>query len=334
MPKKRLEEFDLLKGIGILLMVLGHSNINDTIHDMIYSFHMPLFMVSGYFFNVQPVQTYLKKMFFRLIIPWSFFVTVNLLLSFSLDLYSTHNVAEATKSIVSSFSPIDENCHLLYRSIWFLIALFITGNLYNLLNNFLGRRAMNLVVLIFYFTGFALQLIVNVPFFIDTSISVLLFYHFGVLARTYIDKTDKFGIFKRDDILVFMTMLLIFIGLMCLTALYRPEIDFKANLFPVWVPLLSAPIIIALYYLLKVFTKQVGNNPMKSFLIKCGLYSICILGLHRPFQEAFHIIFSKLPIPNPSIQTAIYIIISVPVILFIARVLEKYAPVLIGFKRK
>lgn len=53
---KRLEYIDYAKGIAILLVVIGHLlqyNLSGTsskgLFDMIYSFHMPLFMfLSGY----------------------------------------------------------------------------------------------------------------------------------------------------------------------------------------------------------------------------------------------------------------------------------------------
>ena len=332
---KRLVEFDLLKGVGILSVVLGHSAISEPLHEMIYSYHMPLFfMVSGYFFHVQPVQQYFKKMFFRLIVPWLFFVTLNLLFFFSLSLIASHNPLGALDYSLGLLAPLDEDCIPLYRSIWFLIALFVTGNLYNLLNNLLGQKAVHAVVLAFYFTGFVLQWIVNVPFFIDTSISVLLFYHLGTMARAFIDNSEKAGYFKRDDKRVFLSMSLPFGALMCLVVLLWPHIDFKTNTFPIWVPLLSAPIIITLHYMMKGLSRLTFMKPVSSFLVKCGIYSLCILGFHRLFQELFNIIFSKLSIANPSLQTAIYIIISIPVILMIARLLEKHAPILIGSKSK
>ena len=56
MGGKRLAEFDVLKGIGILLVVLGHTTISDPMKYMIYCFHMPLFVaVSGYFFHPKAI---------------------------------------------------------------------------------------------------------------------------------------------------------------------------------------------------------------------------------------------------------------------------------------
>ena len=52
MKKNRDQTLDIIKGIGIILMVVGHSGAPDYIHDVIYTFHMPLFFIaSGWFFS-------------------------------------------------------------------------------------------------------------------------------------------------------------------------------------------------------------------------------------------------------------------------------------------
>ena len=48
---KRLAHIDLLKGIGIILVLLGHLPINGIMHMLIYSFHMPLFFFCSGFFS-------------------------------------------------------------------------------------------------------------------------------------------------------------------------------------------------------------------------------------------------------------------------------------------
>lgn len=54
------EIFSIVKGIGIILMVIGHAS--SPFHDFIYLFHMPLFfMISGFFFN--PEKIFKKKHF-------------------------------------------------------------------------------------------------------------------------------------------------------------------------------------------------------------------------------------------------------------------------------
>ena len=49
---ERLPAFDVAKGLGIMLIVLGHSGLQHSMHNWIYSFHVPLFFfISGCFLN-------------------------------------------------------------------------------------------------------------------------------------------------------------------------------------------------------------------------------------------------------------------------------------------
>ena len=49
---KRIEWIDIAKGIGIILVVIGHISQIEVLNDIIYSFHMPLFfIISGYLYK-------------------------------------------------------------------------------------------------------------------------------------------------------------------------------------------------------------------------------------------------------------------------------------------
>lgn len=50
--EKQIDFISICKGIGIILVVIGHLNIGEYWHQVIYSFHMPLFFfISGYLFK-------------------------------------------------------------------------------------------------------------------------------------------------------------------------------------------------------------------------------------------------------------------------------------------
>ena len=66
----RLEWIDALRGLGILLVVLGHVPPSYYIEKAIYGFHMPLlFILSGYLWK-KSKSLKIKKYFQRLIIPY------------------------------------------------------------------------------------------------------------------------------------------------------------------------------------------------------------------------------------------------------------------------
>ena len=47
MKKNRMTYLDMAKGIGILLMIVGHTISLGWQKDLIYSFHMPLFLCAA-----------------------------------------------------------------------------------------------------------------------------------------------------------------------------------------------------------------------------------------------------------------------------------------------
>ena len=52
MVSNRDVSIDIMRGIGILSMLVGHCVIPDLLHKFIYMWHMPLFFIaSGYFFR-------------------------------------------------------------------------------------------------------------------------------------------------------------------------------------------------------------------------------------------------------------------------------------------
>ena len=75
---------DVLKGIGIILVVIGHSCCPQLLNDFIFSFHMPLFFIaSGYFFemkNLENKKDYLKRKIRGIYFPYLKWSVIFLLL--------------------------------------------------------------------------------------------------------------------------------------------------------------------------------------------------------------------------------------------------------------
>ena len=114
---KRLADIDIAKGIGIILVVLGHllSESGGVLHDWIYSFHMPLFFVlSG--ITLSPGRS-LTKLAFRTLIPY-------LVWSVAATIYEIICSAQIWKSIlfVNSINTLSTYG---IAPFWFLPALFI-----------------------------------------------------------------------------------------------------------------------------------------------------------------------------------------------------------------
>lgn len=118
--KERKIEFDILKGIAIYLVILGHviqyitdkHFYNNNLWCIIYTFHMPLFLIiSGFFFNINNItptnsNLFLRSKFNQLIYP-GIVVSIIILL---IDIFNGH-----------TYLPL----RLFLCELWFLKALFI-----------------------------------------------------------------------------------------------------------------------------------------------------------------------------------------------------------------
>lgn len=133
----RIVSFDILKGGGILLVILGHIQIPYMLKTVIYSFHMPLFFfVSGCFFRPISLREFLQK---DQTITDSLGLFAFLLFAylFVLKLNETHNWAKAISlPVTSMFDGFlgDENSFILFHVIWFLICLFEVSFVYLLIH--------------------------------------------------------------------------------------------------------------------------------------------------------------------------------------------------------
>jgi fucose 4-O-acetylase-like acetyltransferase len=124
---KRIEYLDIAKGIGILLVVLGHNDfevISLFVQRLIYSFHMPLFFfLSGYFINTgTPFIDFVKKRFNALIKPYLFTIFLIYFTSISFEKMGFNTAITRTiKSLYGSGHYLD------WVQLWFLPHLFVVS---------------------------------------------------------------------------------------------------------------------------------------------------------------------------------------------------------------
>ncbi|MBN2118230.1 MAG: acyltransferase family protein [Anaerolineales bacterium] len=124
---KRIEYLDVARGIGILLVVLGHNDfaaLSPFFHQVIYSFHIPLFFfLSGYFINTaQSFRDYSKKRFHSVLKPYLFTIFLIYFASVSFEKMGFQNaMLRIVKALYGSIDYID------WAQLWFLPNLFVVS---------------------------------------------------------------------------------------------------------------------------------------------------------------------------------------------------------------
>lgn len=127
--KARIEWLDIAKGIGILLVVLGHClNIDQAPFQVIFVFHMPLFMIlSGYLYTDQdPLPALLQKKAKSLLVPFAFYFFLGLAVTLILPWWREKLTWQG---IGGDLWLADPNA-VHNSSIWFLAALFFVTLLF------------------------------------------------------------------------------------------------------------------------------------------------------------------------------------------------------------
>lgn len=143
--KKRLQQFDILKGIGILLVIIGHTKLPDLGKDIIYGCHMPLFFFcSGVFYKDKPIKAVFVRNFNQLIVPYFFFC---LLWNFSNMVLFLHGAdfSSYLALLRQNADPFSEN-GFWYKTIWFLPCLFIVRMLYAVMYKCIKGNIKHIVI--------------------------------------------------------------------------------------------------------------------------------------------------------------------------------------------
>lgn len=192
--KQRIEWIDMAKGLGIVLMIYGHTHFcYSPIKIWLYSFHMPLFFfLSGVTFNLLKYtnfKDYLKNKAKTLLIPYMFFAFVILCWRVVLQI-----IRYFDNGILFDFKLIFRQVLGIFLQIrgsdfgigvWFLPCIFITFLLLYVVNKL--SKGNNLVKLVLGICGFCVgycycnNIGVKLPWGIDAAFIALLFVILGHL---------------------------------------------------------------------------------------------------------------------------------------------------------
>jgi acyltransferase len=205
---KREEWIDNLKGLGIIIIVFGHScySSDSMVIKYIYTFHVPLFFfISGYLFKQKREMStweYIRSRFKRLIIPY---------VCFNIIAYLTYGIVSkkmhfnltgieifAKNLVIGNYvGSGKQESNLINISTWFLPCLFFTGFYYYLIDKYIKRGNVKLLMicvisaLIFLESKF---FHIRLPLGMDIAFMGLFFYGLGNIFKpeltNFVDKVN------------------------------------------------------------------------------------------------------------------------------------------------
>jgi len=190
MAGHRSVAIDVLKGLGIILVVFGHTVHNTSLHEWIYTFHMPLFFIVAGLFLRPGNDIYLKRCK-TILIPYLIFAVITFLYWRFLEI---------------RFRPIDEgfdaNSHffdIFWQTnrfqfnivLWFLPCLFITTILVNVLLTIIKNRIIILGICLLWIVVASLYMPDTNAFWIKETWYAFPFVTVGWLIGGWVSKSEN-----------------------------------------------------------------------------------------------------------------------------------------------
>lgn len=266
----RNKNIDLLKSIGIISVITGHTIRRYPINTFINTFHMPLFFfVSGYFYKPKKIKILVNKLIKSLIVPY--FILSFLLLIMDLsegkNIIWKHELIKVlwadgyhSKSLIGSELP--------YVGIrWFFPALFWCRIIYNYIGQL--KQAVTYSIIISISSYILGNYIINIPLGICEGGQAVIFYMSG--HYFYLNKKAFKGKLNILFMILFCFLSFRFHGI--------SMADFSYGCYPInIIGAISA--IMLFYWLGEWLLKQSFFTKIQKYLLFWGINSLYILCFH------------------------------------------------------
>ena len=294
MPK-RIGYIDIARGIGILLVVMGHNDfgaVSPFLYKLIYSFHMPLFFfLSGYFINTAiGFWPFLKKRFNSLLKPY--FFTIFLIYFFSIS-FGRVSFQTAIGRIIKSL--YGAGYYLDWVQLWFLPHLFAVSLyayfFYKTVGRINNRWVRWLILLLTLFIAsiylhsfFPFNLSVlgkgyqlfGLPYSTDLILLSGFFFILGSETRTF----QAEGLFSNIFFLLVTGAALILLNIF-----FPARIDFNTRVYESFLVNTMEAVLGILFILSLSRQIDLRSTKLGSFFKYFGKISLIILIFHVPIQD-------------------------------------------------
>lgn len=328
----RVDWIDTAKGICILLVVLHHcSNILRAPYPLmrdVMTFRMPLyFILSGLFFKQYGPKVFVIKKINKLLVSYVFFyvvtgvlipVSVYRICGYAVANYENHGFYDYG-AILSLFSERI----IVNPSIWFLFCLFEVNMIFYVLfvlSKLFKHRdvVLGAFSLVFGVAGLVLSIKdVDLPCFIDSSMSVLPFFYFGFLLRNHSSLLTA----KNSYYTIAISSVFIFVSMSIIHFFNFGELSIISNTFGGLKGCIQAyPYGIMGTCAVLLLSKILGRVPVLSYI---GRYSIIVLCTHVYVIYFMSKCFKGI-INNHNMKLLVVYLASVMICLMLIPIVKKY----------
>jgi acyltransferase len=283
--KNRNKIIDIAKGIGIILVLLGHTALPTVLLNIIYAFHMPLFFfISGYLYNRDKYSTNIyvvfKSKFSTHLWPFFTFSFFAIILNIILTLKDLNYIFLELENTILGM-------HNINGPIWFLTALFVVEIIFSQITRY---KYYNLFVIIIIAIGFinSYYFQYRVIYNFDIALIGILFFYIGYKIN---------NISFKDVSLLKYTILLVFSMVGTIYMSYNVEFNMLYHMYNnIYDFIISAFLGIISIFIISKIISIVNIFKLKEIFIWLGSNSLIILATHLVYANLINEIIGKLPL--------------------------------------
>jgi acyltransferase len=309
----RIMWIDIARGIGIILVIIGHVSRNQELQNFIYSFHMPLFfMLSGFLYKHK--ENFVKNKFKRLMIPYFVFSMLCFIywVIIERNIRAQYNVSAFNQFINIFLCRGGEGNYIYNAAMWFLPCLFVTEIIFDFINSKLQNKSkiyLPILMLCSSILGYWYPKLTTcrLPFCMDIIFITIVFYYLG-----YIIKFKEQYIREKVNNPIKIILSLILMTVAIILSYIEKGMNLNNLIYNSYILLFVTAIIgvLGIYFISNVIRSKILN-----YISLNSLYIMCI---HEPIKRVLIVIISKITkISAEVIRNNIILIISVSIITLI-----------------
>lgn len=290
---------DIAKGLGIILVIAGHTFSMDYVYP-IYAFHLPLFFVlSGVVLDstlIQSDKQFLLRQTQRILRPWAILWCISFFVCLCIPQWRCQLSLD---QILREFYTANTNC-VQNSSIWFLVCMFMMYVLFSLVRHIHRNKGTMCVMIVIACVLLWLKSPINflfgtllnwpdgrMPFKMDSAMVALVFFCVGTWNR---DRIIEHISNIRSSVIQMVCLLII----TCLCTRYGGLINLNAYIFGTYKILYYFIAFFGIYFIL-VFSTYISNAPLiwpKRILMFYGKNSLLIFGFQSLFIRLYILLFN------------------------------------------
>ena len=278
--QRRDISIDALRGLGIIIMVMGHVGFGNTFYLIKSSFNMAtFFLISGYLFKVKSNQSFTLftlKMLRRLLIPYVFFVFFTIIVLTLVDMCSA-NVELNYNDFLSGMIWPNRGIFPIAGALWFLQSLFVVEILFYIFVGIIKNDILHfLFVILCIIFSILYKATWTLPFSVDSAIGLYPFFFLGYRYKEFKQNIPKFN----DYLCAAISLLLIAVGVLLIiwNGEANPRQCIYGKSYIIYI-IIATIINFGLYNILGL----INRNHLFSirFLTMPGEYSMAYLGFNQ-----------------------------------------------------